>query len=68
MSDLVVRDDVSRFGLRRRHFVNVLLPVDRDLALAEISGEGVDIKAIIEYEDLETHVQHLRIYWTKTEA
>ena len=68
MSDFIVRDDMSRLGLHRRHLVSVMLPVDRDLALAEITTQGVVIQAILEYKDEDTEVHHLHIYWRPEEA
>jgi len=64
----VVDEGISRFGLRRIH---VITPTKKgqvqDLPLREAwtmekVGEG-EIMAVLEYDDEDVRMHHLRIYW-----
>ena len=61
----VVDEGISRFGLRRIH---VITPMTADKALIreawtqEKAGEG-EVMAVLEYDDEDVRMHHLRIYW-----
>lgn len=55
----------SRFGLERVHLARMGGRVPRE-AIDELVGTG-KIVAILEYEEPEIRVWHLRVYWRKDE-
>lgn len=64
----VVQDDVSRFGLRRLHVIRMGGKVEKDDWLVQIEGDGGEVKAVLEYEEEELGLWHLRIFWKVREA
>lgn len=57
----MVRDDVSRCGLRRLHLVRARGQVERDQVLEQWVGPG-QVEGMLEYQD-EADMWHLRLYW-----
>jgi hypothetical protein len=61
----LVDEGISRFGLRRIH---VITPMTADKALIRLGwtqkmvGEG-ELMAVLEYDDEDVRMHHLRIYW-----
>ncbi len=71
MSDVfVVRDDVSRAGLRRVHLIRGGAPVDEAEAMEryglydeERRPDGASLQARLAYEEEDVKMWHLRLYW-----
>lgn len=61
----IVDNGVSRFGLRRVHLMS-WSKLDREKLIEEHVGEG-NLKAVLEYEEEELGLHHLRLYWKENE-
>ena len=63
----IVKQDVSEAGLQRVHALRAGKPVDLVMLLEEI-GQVSDLPVLkFEYEEKETGMWHLRIYWKEGE-
>ena len=59
--EIVVEEGISRFGLRRIHVMRAGQKVDRERVYEHV-GYG-EIEAVLEYQDEELGMWHLRVYW-----
>lgn len=62
----IVRNDVSEAGLQRVHALRAGKPVDLVMLLEELGKRREEVM-IFEYEERETGMWHLRIYWKEGE-
>jgi hypothetical protein len=60
---IVVRDDMSLEGLRRLHLLRAGKKLERQEVMERWGIDPEKVKAVAEYEDKETGMWHLRIYW-----
>ena len=60
--EIVVEEGISRFGLRRIHVMRAGQKVDREKLYMEHVEDG-KIEAVLEYQDEELGMWHLRVYW-----
>lgn len=59
----LVRDDVSRFGLRRVHALQMGAPVDEAALLGRMGVDEAALMARLRYEEVGVGVWHVRLYW-----
>jgi len=64
MSDIyTIRDDVSKVGLHRLHVLRMGKPIEVLEVIAEREIWLDQVEAWLAYEEEDTQVQHLRLYW-----
>lgn len=60
---VVVRNDVSRYGLRRLHILRAGQPVDEAAWLAAVGITADELLARLEFKEEFMGMHHLRLYW-----
>lgn len=60
-SEMVIRNDVSRFELHRLHLISTR-PIDLDASIRKYVEDG-QVEAWLAYEEDALRLYHLRLYW-----
>jgi hypothetical protein len=61
--EAIVEEGVSRYGLHRVHVVRMGGEVDAERWIREKTEEGGRVETFFRYEEEETGVHHLRLWW-----